>query len=134
MRDYERGLCLDDATAYCRYACGGVDYRREVFVSYPDRVHSSGLGRRAGAGIQRVPGEGRRAGLRNAGRTAFRVHLPGPEYRFRRPRDRDLQGDGLQTRRQRGKRRARSDHQPCDATGPRTLPASCPATELTDKV
>jgi alpha-L-fucosidase 2 len=38
VRDYERGLCLDDATAYCRYACGGVDYRREFFVSYPDRV------------------------------------------------------------------------------------------------
>lgn len=38
VQDYERGLCLDDATAYCRYACGGVDYRREVFASYPDRV------------------------------------------------------------------------------------------------
>jgi alpha-L-fucosidase 2 len=38
VQDYERGLCLDDATAYCRYSCEGVDYRREVFVSYPDRI------------------------------------------------------------------------------------------------
>jgi len=36
--DYERGLCLDDATAYCRYTCGGVAYSREVFASYPDNV------------------------------------------------------------------------------------------------
>ncbi len=37
-RDYERGLSLDDATAFCRYTCGGVDYKREIFASYPDRV------------------------------------------------------------------------------------------------
>ncbi len=38
VRDYERGLCLDDATSYCRYTCGGVGYTREAFASYPDRV------------------------------------------------------------------------------------------------
>lgn len=38
VRDYERGLCLDNATAFCQYTCGGVKYRREIFASYPDRV------------------------------------------------------------------------------------------------
>jgi hypothetical protein len=36
--DYERGLVLDTATAYCRYTCGGVRYERECFTSYPDGV------------------------------------------------------------------------------------------------
>ena len=35
---YARGLDLDTATAWVKYACGGVDYRREFFTSYPDRV------------------------------------------------------------------------------------------------
>ncbi|OGV81516.1 MAG: hypothetical protein A3K19_17235 [Lentisphaerae bacterium RIFOXYB12_FULL_65_16] len=35
---YERGLSLDDAVAYCRYNCGGVDHTREYFTSYPDQV------------------------------------------------------------------------------------------------
>lgn len=34
---YERGLKLDDATAYCRYTADGVTYTRECFASYPDR-------------------------------------------------------------------------------------------------
>ncbi len=38
VHDYERGLRLDDATAYCRYTCDGVAYTREVFASYPDKV------------------------------------------------------------------------------------------------
>ncbi len=38
VRDYERGLSIDDATSYCRYICGGVVYTREAFASYPDRV------------------------------------------------------------------------------------------------
>jgi len=35
---YERGLTLDTATAYCRYTCDGVQYTREYFTSYPDKV------------------------------------------------------------------------------------------------
>lgn len=35
---YSRGLSLDEAAAYVRYTCGGVVYRREYIVSYPDRV------------------------------------------------------------------------------------------------
>ena len=35
---YERGLSLDDGIAYCRYTCGGVDYTREYFTSYPGKV------------------------------------------------------------------------------------------------
>lgn len=34
---YERGLCLDDAIAYCNYVCDGVKYEREYFASYPDK-------------------------------------------------------------------------------------------------
>ena len=37
VENYERGLSLDDAVAYCTYTCGGVSYRREYFTSYPDR-------------------------------------------------------------------------------------------------
>ena len=37
VENYERGLSLDDAVAYCTYTCGGVSYRREYFASYPDR-------------------------------------------------------------------------------------------------
>ena len=36
--DYERGLVLDTATAYCRYTCDGVGHARECFASYPDGV------------------------------------------------------------------------------------------------
>ncbi len=38
VSDYERGLVLDTATAYCRYTCGGTRYTREYFTSYPDKV------------------------------------------------------------------------------------------------
>jgi hypothetical protein len=38
VENYERGLCLDTATAYTAYEIDGVAYRREYFVSYPDRV------------------------------------------------------------------------------------------------
>jgi hypothetical protein len=38
VSDYERGLVLDSATAYCRYTCDGVRYEREYFTSYPDGV------------------------------------------------------------------------------------------------
>lgn len=38
VTDYERGLCLDDASAYCHYVCDGVKYSRQYFASYPDRV------------------------------------------------------------------------------------------------
>lgn len=36
--DYERGLILDKASAYCGYTCAGVRYTREYFTSYPDKV------------------------------------------------------------------------------------------------
>ncbi len=36
--NYERSLCLDDGTARCRYTCNGVEFEREYFTSYPDRV------------------------------------------------------------------------------------------------
>ena len=35
---YERGLLFDEATAWVKYAVGGVTYRREFFASYPDKV------------------------------------------------------------------------------------------------
>ncbi len=35
---YERGLSLDEGVAYCKYNCRGVDYTREYFASYPDKV------------------------------------------------------------------------------------------------
>ncbi len=35
---YERGLSLDEGVAYCRYTFLGVDYTREYFASYPDKV------------------------------------------------------------------------------------------------
>lgn len=38
VTDYERGLCLDDAVAYVKYACNGVQYLREYFTSYPNKV------------------------------------------------------------------------------------------------
>ena len=38
VENYERGLCIDNATAYTSYEIDGVTYRREYFVSYPDRV------------------------------------------------------------------------------------------------
>ncbi len=37
VQNYERGLSLDDAVAYCTYTCGGTAFRREYFASYPDR-------------------------------------------------------------------------------------------------
>lgn len=36
--EYERGLILDTATAYVKYNHNDVEYRREYFASYPDRV------------------------------------------------------------------------------------------------
>ena len=36
--NYERGLSLDRASAWTKYDCGGVSYRREYFTSYPARV------------------------------------------------------------------------------------------------
>ncbi len=38
VRDYERGLSLDNAVAYTRYTIDGVEYKREYFTSYPDKV------------------------------------------------------------------------------------------------
>ena len=38
VENYERGLCIDNATAYTSYEIDDVTYRREYFVSYPDRV------------------------------------------------------------------------------------------------
>ena len=38
VSDYERGLLLNTATAYCRYTCDGVRHTREYFASYPDGV------------------------------------------------------------------------------------------------
>ncbi|MBT4815081.1 MAG: glycoside hydrolase family 95 protein, partial [Lentisphaerae bacterium] len=38
VSEYERGLMLDTATAYCRYTSSGVRYTREYFTSYPDKV------------------------------------------------------------------------------------------------
>jgi alpha-L-fucosidase 2 len=38
VTDYERGLVLDTASAYCCYRCSGVRYTREYFTSYPDKV------------------------------------------------------------------------------------------------
>ncbi len=35
---YERGLSLDEGVASCRYTCRGVEYTREYFASYPDKV------------------------------------------------------------------------------------------------
>ena len=35
---YERGVCLDNATAYVKYCCNGVNYYREYFASYPDKL------------------------------------------------------------------------------------------------
>ena len=38
IQRYERGLDLQTATAYVRYACDGVNYTRDYFASYPDKV------------------------------------------------------------------------------------------------
>ncbi len=38
VENYKRGLSLDTATAFTSYDVEGVTYRREYFVSYPDRV------------------------------------------------------------------------------------------------
>jgi len=38
VQDYERGLLLNDAIAYCRYTADGIQYEREYFTSYPDNV------------------------------------------------------------------------------------------------
>ena len=35
---YERCLCLNDAVAYAHYRADGVQYQREYFASYPDKV------------------------------------------------------------------------------------------------
>ena len=36
--NYERGLSLDRASAWTKYDCGGVSFKREYFTSYPARV------------------------------------------------------------------------------------------------
>lgn len=36
--NYERGLRLNTASAYCVYECGGIEFKREYFASYPDRI------------------------------------------------------------------------------------------------
>lgn len=38
VRDYERGLDLEEGTAYVRYNYDGVGFSREVIASYPDKV------------------------------------------------------------------------------------------------
>ena len=38
VENYKRGLSLDTATAFTSYDLGGITYKREYFVSYPDRV------------------------------------------------------------------------------------------------
>ncbi len=38
VTNYQRGLNLNDAIAYTEYCADGVQYRREYFASYPDRV------------------------------------------------------------------------------------------------
>ena len=38
VTEYERGLNLNDAVAYTQYTADGIQYRREYFASYPDRV------------------------------------------------------------------------------------------------
>ena len=38
VTEYERGLCLDNATAYTKYNYKGITYHREYFTSYPDKV------------------------------------------------------------------------------------------------
>ena len=38
IENYERGLCLDNAVAYTHYSVDGVEYNREYFASYPDKV------------------------------------------------------------------------------------------------
>jgi len=36
--EYERGLCLNNAVAYTKYKLEEVEYTREYFASYPDKV------------------------------------------------------------------------------------------------
>ena len=38
VKNYERGLCLNNAVAYTKYNANGVRYNREYFTSYPDKV------------------------------------------------------------------------------------------------
>lgn len=38
VSDYERGLCLQDAVAYCRYRVKDVWYEREYLASYPEKA------------------------------------------------------------------------------------------------
>ncbi|MFC4776593.1 glycoside hydrolase N-terminal domain-containing protein [Paenibacillus sp. GCM10023252] len=38
VTEFERGLSLNDAIAYCRYRHHDVRYEREYFASYPDRI------------------------------------------------------------------------------------------------
>ncbi len=37
-RNYERELNLNDGVSYVKYKHGGVEYTREIFTSYPDKV------------------------------------------------------------------------------------------------
>ena len=38
VKNYRRGLCLNNAVAYTEYDFEGVHYKREHFASYPDKV------------------------------------------------------------------------------------------------
>ena len=38
VENYERGLSLDTATAFTSYDLRGITYKKEYFVSYPDRI------------------------------------------------------------------------------------------------
>lgn len=38
VKNYERGLCLNNAVAYTTYEYNSVTYKREYFTSYPDKV------------------------------------------------------------------------------------------------
>lgn len=43
VKNYERDLVLEDATAHVCYEWNGITYRREYFCSYPDKVSVIGL-------------------------------------------------------------------------------------------
>ncbi|MBQ8876732.1 MAG: glycoside hydrolase N-terminal domain-containing protein [Clostridia bacterium] len=38
IRDYERGLCINDGIAYVKYVANSVRWEQKSFLSYPDRV------------------------------------------------------------------------------------------------
>ena len=44
VKNYRRGLNLNEAISYVEYECGGVFYKREYFTSYPDKVFAARFG------------------------------------------------------------------------------------------